>query len=309
MLNTRLLPRLIMAAMIPLIVCTNICAQIDDNTNSLGDVWETAHSSGLLPDEDDDGDGFKNREEAAAGTHPLNSQSFPRVSGLAFVPPNGLSTGWPTVAGIRYQPMVSSDMRVWKPVGGAVIGTGEQHQQVLDASSVVSSGAIRRTRWAAPEWGLNPVKAYAVSSNPPAPLIDDTLTRLETLQSNPNLDNYGQWLRGWIIAPETGSYTFWIASDDSSELWLSPNKKHPEKPCVARWMAGPTPANGPNTLASNPRPCHSPPDKPITSKSSITKAAAAITSPWHGPAPAWRRARGKSSQATRSHHPAKRSAT
>lgn len=35
------------------------------------------------------------------------------------------------------------------------------------------------------------------------------------------LDNYGQRLSGWIVAPETGDYTFWIASDDGSELWLS----------------------------------------------------------------------------------------
>jgi len=34
-------------------------------------------------------------------------------------------------------------------------------------------------------------------------------------------DNYGQRLRGYICAPMTGNYVFWIASDDNSELWLS----------------------------------------------------------------------------------------
>ncbi|MGJ8633254.1 MAG: discoidin domain-containing protein [Luteolibacter sp.] len=33
-------------------------------------------------------------------------------------------------------------------------------------------------------------------------------------------ENYGRRLRGSLIAPVTGSYTFYIASDDSSELWL-----------------------------------------------------------------------------------------
>lgn len=28
-------------------------------------------------------------------------------------------------------------------------------------------------------------------------------------------------MKGWLIPPVTGNYTFWIASDDSSELWLS----------------------------------------------------------------------------------------
>jgi hypothetical protein len=38
----------------------------------------------------------------------------------------------------------------------------------------------------------------------------------------PNLgDNYGQRLRGYIIPPITGTYRFWIASDDASSLLLS----------------------------------------------------------------------------------------
>jgi glucose/arabinose dehydrogenase len=34
-------------------------------------------------------------------------------------------------------------------------------------------------------------------------------------------DNYGSRIRGYICAPVSGAYTFWIASDDNSELWLS----------------------------------------------------------------------------------------
>ena len=30
-------------------------------------------------------------------------------------------------------------------------------------------------------------------------------------------------MRGYITAPATGKYTFWIAGDDNSELWLSLN--------------------------------------------------------------------------------------
>jgi len=35
-------------------------------------------------------------------------------------------------------------------------------------------------------------------------------------------ESYGARLRGFLIPPQSGNYTFWIASDDSSELWLSP---------------------------------------------------------------------------------------
>jgi len=34
-------------------------------------------------------------------------------------------------------------------------------------------------------------------------------------------DNYGTYVRGYLHPPATGSYTFWIASDDQSQLWLS----------------------------------------------------------------------------------------
>lgn len=34
-------------------------------------------------------------------------------------------------------------------------------------------------------------------------------------------DNYGQILTGYLIAPETGDYTFWVSSDGKSEVYLS----------------------------------------------------------------------------------------
>jgi len=37
-------------------------------------------------------------------------------------------------------------------------------------------------------------------------------------------DNYGERYRGYFIPPQSGGYTFYIASDDASELWLSRNE-------------------------------------------------------------------------------------
>jgi len=36
-------------------------------------------------------------------------------------------------------------------------------------------------------------------------------------------DNYGTRIRGYVIPPADGNYTFWIASDANSELWLGTN--------------------------------------------------------------------------------------
>ncbi|MEP6603270.1 MAG: DUF1800 family protein [Spartobacteria bacterium] len=45
---------------------------------------------------------------------------------------------------------------------------------------------------------------------------------LTTLEQPLNYANqYGTRIRGYIVPPTTGNYTFWIASDDQSELWIS----------------------------------------------------------------------------------------
>jgi ELWxxDGT repeat protein len=45
--------------------------------------------------------------------------------------------------------------------------------------------------------------------------------------------NYGSRIRGYICAPETGNYTFWIASNDHSELWLSTDDNPANKRRIA----------------------------------------------------------------------------
>ena len=46
-------------------------------------------------------------------------------------------------------------------------------------------------------------------------------------------DNYGARIRGYICAPSTGYYTFWISSDDQSELWLGADEDPVKKTKVA----------------------------------------------------------------------------
>jgi len=41
-------------------------------------------------------------------------------------------------------------------------------------------------------------------------------------------DGYGTRVRGYLYPPQTGDYTFWIATDDQSQLWLSTDET-PEK--------------------------------------------------------------------------------
>jgi hypothetical protein len=72
-------------------------------------------------------------------------------------------------------------------------------------------------------------------------------------------DNYGSRLYGWLYPPQSGDYTFWIASDDLSELWLSTDEDPANATLIASvsgWMdsrdfAGATGVPG-TTFKSNP---------------------------------------------------------
>lgn len=46
-------------------------------------------------------------------------------------------------------------------------------------------------------------------------------------------DNFGARVSGWVLAPETGTYTFWISSDDNSELRLSTDANPANKKIIA----------------------------------------------------------------------------
>ena len=82
--------------------------------------------------------------------------------------------------------------------------------------STTVQGSITREVWTG--IGGNSVSNIPVGT---APNITDAPPSFEAPTNW--ADNYGTRMRGYITAPVTGSYTFWIASDDNSELWLSIN--------------------------------------------------------------------------------------
>ena len=54
-----------------------------------------------------------------------------------------------------------------------------------------------------------------------------------TLPPGDALNNYGNFVRGYLEAPQTGNFTFWIASDDDSQLFLSSNHLPANKTRIA----------------------------------------------------------------------------
>jgi len=82
------------------------------------------------------------------------------------------------------------------------------------------SGTILREYW------LNVAGATVASltSNANYPNSPTGSEQLTSFEGPTNVaDNYGSRIRGYVHPPITGAYTFWIASDDASDLLLSTN--------------------------------------------------------------------------------------
>jgi|GEM_PF-953589 len=61
-----------------------------------------------------------------------------------------------------------------------------------------------------------------LTSNPNYPNSPTSTEYVTSLDTPANAaENYGQRIRGYIFPPVSGAYTFWIASDDNSDLYLS----------------------------------------------------------------------------------------
>lgn len=237
---------------------------IDRNANGMSDVWESAYgASGLAPGGDADGDGFTNLQEARAGTNPFDARSRPSLEVPTTPAPNTVRLRWPSLAGKSYTVEVSTDFTNWLPVTAAWLGDGNERVVDLNLNTTVVPGGVSYSRWTGlgSSVSLANLKTYATSGSP-APNSTANATSLETSQTSPDLNTYGQWLRGWIVAPTTGSYTFWVAADDQAELWISTDANPGTKQLAAstaswtsyrQWTKYPSQQSAPRVLQAGRR--------------------------------------------------------
>jgi aryl-phospho-beta-D-glucosidase BglC (GH1 family) len=79
-------------------------------------------------------------------------------------------------------------------------------------------GAALREWWT----GISGTAISQLTSNPNFPDNPTGRQLISSLEGPTNwADNYGTRIRGFVQPPESGNYTFWIAGDDYSELYLS----------------------------------------------------------------------------------------
>jgi len=67
--------------------------------------------------------------------------------------------------------------------------------------------------------GTNVADLTGAAAYPDNPSGSTTITSFEI--NDQGRSDFGGRVTGWIIPAQTGNYKFWVASDDSSELWLS----------------------------------------------------------------------------------------
>ena len=122
-------------------------------------------------------------------------------AGWTINPTTGLITGTPNTAGIRAITLTATNAQ----------GSGSA---ILNLEVISTGSAITRDVWTG-------VPGTAVSLIPLA--TDPTTTgNIPTLEGPQNsADDYGSRIRGYITAPLSGIYKFFIAASDTAELWIS----------------------------------------------------------------------------------------
>jgi len=145
------------------------------------------------------GQAFSFTVTAANTPQSLTAAGLP--PGLLFTATNGVISGVPTLAG-SYQVVLTASNVVG--LGASLVAI-----QVLDTGS-----SVVREVWT----NVPGTNVANIPTETPASLT----TTLGTLAGVTNFgSNYGERIRGYLTAPVTGNYYFWLAASDAAELWIS----------------------------------------------------------------------------------------
>ena len=138
-------------------------AILDTNSNGLSDLWERAYNGGQLfpsmnPQIDDDGDGWTNEQEAAAGTNPFDPNPPDGIirpetvyileswididnDGIEEFVPEAIQVTWPQIPGKFYTVLFSPDLVEWLPVDEPYIAA-----KLRESATFISPRSRAKTR-------------------------------------------------------------------------------------------------------------------------------------------------------------------
>jgi hypothetical protein len=155
-----------------------------------------------------------------AANSPLGYIASGLPPGLSFNATNGAITGVPMLAGLFSVSLTASNA-----VG---VGASELELEVLDTGS-----AVTREVWLGVT-GTN-VTDIPVGTTPTSSTAWGMLEGVTDFG-----DDYAERIRGYITAPASGNYYFWLAGSDAAELWISNDGEAVNKVRRARVVPGGT---------------------------------------------------------------------
>jgi hypothetical protein len=102
--------------------------------------------------------------------------------------------------------------------------------QLAELQFIPRAGSILREYWT----GIGGTAVTDLTGNANYPNNPSGSSQLGSFEAPVNwADNYGTRVRGFITAPASGSFVFWISSDDNSELWLGTSTNPATKTKIA----------------------------------------------------------------------------
>ena len=117
---------------------------------------------------------------------------------------------------------------IWHPAGQVTTNACEL---CLAGTVAPIAGGLKREVWNN-LGGVTVAKLTGSARYPRCP--DVTGTVLEAEAPRDSGDIYGQRLSGWVVPPVSGDYTFYLATDDAGELWLSTDDTTANKKKIAQ---------------------------------------------------------------------------
>ena len=109
-------------------------------------------------------------------------------------------------------------------------GTSTVDTEFLWVVTTGATGQILREWWS----DISGTGINLLTDDPDYPDNPDGSDYLDRFEAPTDwADNYGTRVRGYLHPPVTGDYTFWIATDDNGELWLSTDEDPANKTMIA----------------------------------------------------------------------------
>jgi predicted outer membrane repeat protein len=210
-----------------------------------GDIWKfTILGYEAFEPSPPDGETFVSTDPLLCWSESIEAQEYDVYIGtdwndvndaLGPLPPSPMFLGTVTGTCIQVYGLEFNTKYYWRvdAVANRIFpGTGTIYKGDVWCFTTVPEGlgTIRMDLW----WSGCPPFVFSIDL-PPYPCDPDEIRYLTSFNSGVGLgEDYGGMIHGWLHPKESGDYTFWICSDDESQLYLSTDESPANMQLIAQ---------------------------------------------------------------------------